>query len=620
MSQPKAYKGSEPYIFISYAHADSERVFPIITALQERGYRVWYDAGIEAGTEWPEYIAEHLDGCAAFLAFVSEGSMNSHNCRREINFAIELRKEPMVIYLEDVKMSLGMRMQLGSLQAMFRNRHNTQTSFLDELCGSQVLDECRQVTPSAQEEEPKAAPQNDFMTQQAEAFFQFGKDYYDRFSKDWKLKDESDFTKAVDWLTKAADLGHAQAMVYLGNCYYYVESHKNCETAVSWYRKAADLGFAKGENNLGCCYRDGSGVEKDEAEALRWFRKAAAQNNAAAQFNLGQCYKEGVGVSEDWAEAVKWFEKAAAQGNLASQYNLGVCYMHGAEPDLQANVQKSVQWYRKAAEQGERRAQYQLGRCYTEGIGVPADEDEAIRWYEKSAAQNYWLAENKLSNLSHDSYAKGVEYYNKDEYAEAAKHFRRSAELGNRDAQNYLGVLYQGGLGVGQSWDEAAKWYRKAADQGDQYGQYNLAICYRAGLSVEADDEEAKKWYRKAAEQGHLEAQKDLYLMLEYVDDAEASKWCRMAAEQNDAEAQYHMGMFCEQGRGVPFHPAGAVKWYTKAAEQGNKYAQFDLGRCMITGVGCTPDFLGGMEWLKKSARQGYQRAVDTLGQMGATY
>ena len=119
MNQPKAYKGTEPYIFISYAHADSERVFPIVSALQERGYRVWYDAGIEAGTEWPEYIAEHLDGCSAFLAFISEASMNSHNCRREINFAIELRKEPMVIYLEDVKMSLGMRMQLGSLQAMF---------------------------------------------------------------------------------------------------------------------------------------------------------------------------------------------------------------------------------------------------------------------------------------------------------------------------------------------------------------------------------------------------------------------------------------------------------------------------------------------------------------------
>ena len=607
MSQPKAYKGSEPYIFISYAHADSERVFPIITALQERGYRVWYDAGIEAGTEWPEYIAEHLDGCAAFLAFISEGSMNSHNCRREINFAIELRKEPMVIYLEDVKMSLGMRMQLGSLQAMFRNRHSTQTSFLDELCGSQVLDECRQVTPPAQEEAPKAAPQNDFMTQQAEAFFQFGKDYYGRFNKEWKLKDESDFTKAVDWLTKAADLGHAQSMLYLGNCYYYVESYKNHETAVSWFRKAADLGFAKGENNLGVCYLNGKGVEEDKAEAFRLFRKAAEKDYAMAQFNVGRCYYFGWGVTEDEREAVKWFEKAAEQGHEGAAKRLGDCYAF-------ENPAEALKWYLKAAEQGNKAAQYELGRYYEEGIGVPADEDEAIRWYQKAGM------ENCLSALAEKNYDKGVEHYNKNEYAEAVKYFRRAAELGNRDAQNYLGVLYQGGLGVGQSWDEAAKWYRKAADQGDQYGQYNLAICYRAGLSVEADDEEAKKWYRKAAEQGHLEAQKDLYLMLEYVDDAEASKWCRMAAEQNDAEAQYHMGMFCEQGRGVPFHPAGAVKWYTKAAEQGNQYAQFDLGRCMITGVGCTPDFLGGMEWLKKSARQGYQRAVDTLGQMGATY
>ena len=62
----------KPYIFISYAHKDKKRVLPVIAELQERGYAVWYDAGIEAGSEWPRIIAERLSGCAMMIAFVSE--------------------------------------------------------------------------------------------------------------------------------------------------------------------------------------------------------------------------------------------------------------------------------------------------------------------------------------------------------------------------------------------------------------------------------------------------------------------------------------------------------------------------------------------------------------------
>ena len=41
------YSGSEPYIFVSYSHMDKDRVFGIIRLLQGRGYRVWFDEGID---------------------------------------------------------------------------------------------------------------------------------------------------------------------------------------------------------------------------------------------------------------------------------------------------------------------------------------------------------------------------------------------------------------------------------------------------------------------------------------------------------------------------------------------------------------------------------------------
>ena len=69
-----SYEGREPYIFVSYAHKDSDKVVKIIEKLVEEGYRVWYDDGIAPGSEWPENIAQHLDGCAVFMAFISNNS------------------------------------------------------------------------------------------------------------------------------------------------------------------------------------------------------------------------------------------------------------------------------------------------------------------------------------------------------------------------------------------------------------------------------------------------------------------------------------------------------------------------------------------------------------------
>ena len=58
--QYRVYNGGEPYGFISYAHKDAARVLPVIAALSWDRFRLWYDAGIEAGDNWPEVVADHL--------------------------------------------------------------------------------------------------------------------------------------------------------------------------------------------------------------------------------------------------------------------------------------------------------------------------------------------------------------------------------------------------------------------------------------------------------------------------------------------------------------------------------------------------------------------------------
>ncbi len=83
----RAYEGNESYIFVSYAHLDSDKVLPIIRELYERKYRVWYDEGIAPGTEWPENIERHLLGADTVLVFVSAHSLASKNCKNEVRAA-----------------------------------------------------------------------------------------------------------------------------------------------------------------------------------------------------------------------------------------------------------------------------------------------------------------------------------------------------------------------------------------------------------------------------------------------------------------------------------------------------------------------------------------------------
>ena len=133
-SNVRAYEGKEPYIFISYAHKDSARVLPILAQLQSRGYRVWYDEGIAPGSEWPENIAQHLNDCAVTVAFVSNNSMASPNCRREITYALSKKKPFLGIFLEQAEMSPGMELQMSAQQCVMKYSYRSEDMFYDKVC------------------------------------------------------------------------------------------------------------------------------------------------------------------------------------------------------------------------------------------------------------------------------------------------------------------------------------------------------------------------------------------------------------------------------------------------------------------------------------------------------
>ena len=133
----KPYEGTEPYVFISYSHKDSAQVFPILQTLHDRGLRVWYDKGIDPGSEWPEEIATHLLGCGLFLLFMSPEAAESHNVRREITMAIDKQKPLMNVYLRETELQPGLQLQLNLIQYVSYSSLDNQDfeEFIDRLAG-----------------------------------------------------------------------------------------------------------------------------------------------------------------------------------------------------------------------------------------------------------------------------------------------------------------------------------------------------------------------------------------------------------------------------------------------------------------------------------------------------
>ncbi len=99
----EAYTGNEPYLFVSYSHKDTKVVYPILDALYDKKYRIWYDESCENGNDFRDELRHRIEKAEAVLLFVSHSSMESPFCGMEIIVARENNKRLYPIYLDDVE-------------------------------------------------------------------------------------------------------------------------------------------------------------------------------------------------------------------------------------------------------------------------------------------------------------------------------------------------------------------------------------------------------------------------------------------------------------------------------------------------------------------------------------
>jgi len=137
------YEGNEPFVFFSYSHKDADRVYPILEQMVRDGFRVWYDDGNHAGDDWLENIGQHLNRCTVCLAMLSENSEQSHNCKKEVSFAVQCNKKLLAVMLEKFAMTIGMRLQLSTIHYLEKTDYPSNAALLNKLYESDCLRECR---------------------------------------------------------------------------------------------------------------------------------------------------------------------------------------------------------------------------------------------------------------------------------------------------------------------------------------------------------------------------------------------------------------------------------------------------------------------------------------------
>lgn len=256
-------------------------------------------------------------------------------------------------------------------------------------------------------------------------------------------------------------------------------------------------------------------------------------------------------------------QQQAATGDAAAEVTLGQRLMQSEDP---VDKTQAVSWFRKAAAQGNTDAEWLLGSAYFGGTGVTRDRSTGMDWMRKSLpggpADHMWAY-----GMMDMMYGAG--------FADGAKWIQRSAEAGSTKGMVFWAMLeFHGGQsGVVQNKADAERWLRKSASLGNLDAQTMLGQFDIRGAFGTPDVDAGLQWLTKAANQGSSRAQGLLGAFLisgeAHVpkNPAAGVRWAQKAAAKHNVYGYYALGLAYQQGLGgEPADPAKA--WYNFAAAQ----------------------------------------------------
>lgn len=306
-------------------------------------------------------------------------------------------------------------------------------------------------------------------------------------------------------------------------------------------------------------------------------------------------------------------------------YNEGYYYYTGTNSHPRDH-QKALAYFMRAAQLGVSEAMNYLGIMYEAGDCVEKNPTRAAQWFAKGITTNNknHFALYNLGRLYY--YGSGIP----QSYQQAIAHFLRAAELGNSEAMNYLGIIYENGYSVDINYAKAVEWYLKSinANHKNRLAAFNMARMYYNALGVPRDMERAFMYSEAAITLGinimDFEWAKACYmggciLLEHYKDYKEAVGLFMMAAYKGKIpEAWHNLGWMAYQGL-LPREMYGGNKrididltanyYYEEAAKLGYLPSMDEVGRLNII----YNDMQTAKYWLSKAAEKGYEPSIKRM-------
>ena len=349
--------------------------------------------------------------------------------------------------------------------------------------------------------------------EKAKALYEKGFDY------EYGITKTVDRTLADKFLKEAADLGHADALFFLGM--NAVESG-DLEQARAYSDSAIERGNMAGKYILAeiSDLRDSEELYEAGFKALK---EKVEQGDLHYSNVLGYAYRFGIGTEENIKQAIKVFTPSAEQGNAMSLGHLSEIYLE------QDKIEKAKPLMLKAAEKNNDMAQYNLAyNIYETG------SEESLYWLNKAAENNNLQAIMYLAIYYQDKDIKKSIYY-----------YQKGAELNDSQAMLELSYLYENGEGVEKDDKKALELLEEAFQLQNLEAMNELSIRYLEGRGVERNYEMAEALFSNiiALDESLSEKEKASYNVYYQL----AERYEEFAKDDNAALEAYKQGYEIEK-------------------------------------------------------------------------
>ncbi len=94
-------------IFITYSRTIKNKVMTLVGDLEELGHEVWYDQDLSGGQNWWDNILNQIRLCEIYIFTITQETLDSTACMRELKYAEALNKTPLPILMDNsISMSM----------------------------------------------------------------------------------------------------------------------------------------------------------------------------------------------------------------------------------------------------------------------------------------------------------------------------------------------------------------------------------------------------------------------------------------------------------------------------------------------------------------------------------